>query len=64
MVAPFVPGVGTGIGAALGAANALASGQPITQVLISAARGALPGGAIAQGAFDVAMNLAKGKNIA
>lgn len=63
MVAPFVPGIGTGVAAALGAANALASGQPITESLIAAARSALPGGAIAQVAFDTAMNLAKGKNV-
>ena len=63
MVAPFVPGIGTGVAAALGAANALASGQPITEALIAAARTALPGGAIAQVAFDTAMNLAKGKNV-
>jgi hypothetical protein len=44
MVAPFIPGIGTGVAAALGAANALASGRPITEALISAARSALPGG--------------------
>ncbi len=63
MVAPFIPGIGTGVAAALGAANALASGRPITEALVAAARGALPGGAIAQAAFDTALNLAKGKNI-
>ncbi|HLH15936.1 MAG TPA: OmpA family protein [Bryobacteraceae bacterium] len=63
MVAPFIPGIGTGVAAALSAANALAAGQPITEALIAAARGAVPGGAIAQFAFDTAMNLAKGKNI-
>jgi hypothetical protein len=63
MVAPFVPGIGTGVAAALGAANALASGRPITEAVLAAARGALPGGAIAQAAFDTAMNLAKGKNV-
>jgi hypothetical protein len=63
MVAPFVPGIGTGVAAALGAANALASGRPITEAVLAAARSALPGGKIAQVAFDVAMNLAKGKNI-
>jgi hypothetical protein len=63
MVAPFVPGIGSGVAAALGAANALASGQPITEALIAAARSAVPGGAIAQAAFDTAMNLAKGKNV-
>jgi hypothetical protein len=64
MVAPFVPGIGTGVAAALGAANALASGQPITEALIAAARNAVPGGAIAQTAFDMAVNLAKGKSLA
>ena len=63
MVAPFVPGVGTGVAAALGAANALASGQKITDALIAGARGAVPGGAIAQMAFDTAVNLARGKNV-
>jgi hypothetical protein len=64
MVAPFVPGVGQGVAAALGAANALAAGQPITEAVLAAARSAVPGGRIAQAAFDVAMNMAKGKNIA
>jgi len=64
MVAPFVPGIGTGVAAALGAANALAAGQPITEALIAAARSAVPGGAVAQMAFDTAMNIAKGKNFA
>jgi len=63
MVAPFVPGIGTGVAAALGAANALAAGQPITDALIAAARDAIPGGAVAQFAFDTAVNLAKGKRI-
>jgi hypothetical protein len=63
MVAPFIPGIGSGVAAALGAANALAAGQPITDALIAAARNAVPGGAIAQFAFDTAVNLAKGKKI-
>ncbi len=63
MVAPFIPGLGTGVAAALGAANALAAGQPITDALIAAARSAIPGGAVAQIAFDTAMNMAKGKSI-
>ena len=63
MVAPFIPGVGSGVAAALGAANALSEGKPITEALVAAARGALPGGAIAQTGFDVAINLARGKNL-
>jgi len=63
MVAPFVPGLGTGIGAALGAADALANGQPITQALIAGVRGAIPGGVIAQAAFDTAAGLVQGKRL-
>jgi hypothetical protein len=63
MVAPFVPGLGTGVAAALGAANALASGERITDALIAGARNAIPGGAIAQTGFDTATNLVKGRNI-
>jgi hypothetical protein len=51
------------VAAALGAANALADGRPITEALIAAARSALPGGKIAQGGFDMAVNLARGKNL-
>ena len=63
MVAPFVPGVGSGVAAALGAASALAGGAPITEALISAARSAVPGGAVAQAAFDMGANLARGKSL-
>lgn len=63
MVAPFVPGLGTGVAAALGAANALASGERITDALIAGARNAVPGGALAQTAFDTATNLVKGKSL-
>jgi len=63
MVAPFIPGIGTGVAAALGAANALAAGRPITDALVAGVRSALPGGAIVQAGFDMAVNLAKGKSI-
>ena len=63
MVAPFVPGIGSGVAAALGAASALAGGEPITQALIAAARSAVPGGAVAQAAFDLGVNLARGKTL-
>ena len=62
-VAAFVPGVGTGVAAALGAAGALASGRPITEALLAAATSALPGGALAQTAFDVASGLVQGKSL-
>lgn len=63
MVAPFVPGIGSGAAAALGAAGALANGKPITEAMLSAARSAIPGGAIAKEAFDVGLGLAQGKDI-
>lgn len=63
MVAPFVPGVGTGVAAALGAANALASGERITDALVAAVRNAVPGGALAQTGFDLATRLAKGQKL-
>lgn len=63
MVAPFVPGIGSGVAAALGAASALAGGEPITQALIAAARSAVPGGAVAQAAFDMGANLVRGKSL-
>ena len=63
MVAPFVPGVGTGVGAALGVANALAAGERITDAVIAGARNAIPGGAIAQAGFDTATRLARGQNL-
>jgi hypothetical protein len=62
-VVSFIPGVGTGVAAALGAASALAQGKPITDALIAAARSAIPGGAIAQAAFDVASGLVKGQSL-
>jgi hypothetical protein len=63
MVAPFVPGVGTGVGAALGAADALANGKPITQALIAGVRGSIPGGPAAQAAFDTGTQLIEGKRV-
>jgi hypothetical protein len=52
-----------GRGRRVGAADALADGQPITQALIAGVRGAIPGGAIAQAAFDTAAQLAQGKKL-
>lgn len=63
MVAPMVPGVGSGVAAALGAANALAHGQRISDALLSGVRSAIPGGPLAQAAFDTAMRAAQGQNV-
>lgn len=54
MVISFVPGIGTGISAAIGAGLALADGQPITKAMEAGIKGAIPGGPIAVAAFDVA----------
>jgi hypothetical protein len=63
LVASFVPGVGTGVAAALSAGSALAQGKPITQAVIDGVRAAVPGGVIAQAAFDIGAGLVQGKSI-
>lgn len=62
-VLSMVPGVGTGLSGAIGAGLALASGQNITDALAAGVRGALPGGALAAAAFDVAHAAMQGKPI-
>lgn len=54
MVVSMVPGVGTGVSAALGAGMALANGQPIDKALMAGAIEALPGGPLAHAAASVA----------
>jgi hypothetical protein len=63
IVAPFVPGIGSGAAAALAAGGALASGKPISDAMIDAACASMPGGTLAQTAFKTGVSLAKGKNI-
>jgi hypothetical protein len=58
-VMAFIPGVGTGVAAAIAAGTALAEGKSITQALLSAAKGAIPGGALAGSAFDAALKVVK-----
>ncbi len=55
----FVPGVGTGISAANGAALALANGKRITEALSAEARGAIPGGPLVRQAMDFGMKAAR-----
>ena len=62
-VISFVPGVGTGISAAIGAGLALAEGKSISEAMIAAAKGALPGGAAAQMAFGVAQGVLERKPV-
>lgn len=64
MIISLVPGVGTGISAALGASLALASGQNITDALKAGVMSAIPGGPLVQAAAGLAADALQGKNIA
>lgn len=64
MIISLVPGVGTGISAALGASLALASGQNITAALKAGVLSAIPGGPLVQAAAGLAADALQGKNIA
>jgi hypothetical protein len=63
MVISFVPGVGTAVSAAIGAATAIISGQPISDVIMQAVKGAIPGGDIAASAFDAASAIIQKKGL-
>jgi len=54
MVVGLVPGIGTGVSAAMGAGLALAEGQPIDKILTDAVAGAVPGGPLAHAAITMA----------
>lgn len=60
-VVSFVPGVGQGVGAAIGAGVALAEGRPLSAAVVEGIRGALPGGPAAQAAFELGRAAASGK---
>jgi hypothetical protein len=62
-VVALVPGIGTGVAAAIGAGAALAEGQSITEAAKAAIRGAVPGGAIGAAAYDTALKVAAGENV-
>lgn len=46
------PGFGTGVAAAVGAADALVNGAPLTDAVIEAAKNAIPGGPYAKAGFE------------
>jgi hypothetical protein len=58
-----VPGIGQGLSGAIGAANALSKGRPITDAMLEAAKGAMPGGPLGQAAFSVAVTAIQGKPV-
>src|SRR6185295_9124235 len=62
-VASYVPGVGTGVAAAIAAGTALADGRTITDAVLEGARGAVPGGALGKTAFDSVLAISKGNSI-
>lgn len=55
-IVSVIPGIGSGISAALGAGLALAEGKPLDQVAEAAVSGAIPGGPVAVAAYHVASN--------
>jgi hypothetical protein len=59
----FIPGVGNAVSAGMAGAAALGRGESLANIALSAAKGALPGGALTAAAFDIATGLAKGKNV-
>lgn len=63
MVVSVVPGVGTGVAAAIGAGAALAEGKSIDEIAKAAIRSALPGGPVAAAAYDTALRVAGGANV-
>lgn len=63
IVVSFVPGIGTGIGAAIAAGVALSEGKSITEAVVAAAQASIPGGPIAQAAFNVSYSVASGQPI-
>lgn len=60
LVLSFIPGIGTGVSAVLGAAVALADGKPITTALIEGAKGMIPGGPLVVKAFEFAAAAVEG----
>ena len=62
-VVTFVPGVGQGVGAAIGAGLALADGRPLSTAVVEGIRGALPGGPAARAAFELGRAALSGERL-
>ena len=60
-VAAFIPGIGTGVATALGAAASLAEGNSIDDAMVDAAMSAIPAGAAFQTAGAVGKSLLEGE---
>lgn len=59
-VASFIPGIGTGVAAVLGASAALAEGRDITDALVDGVMAAIPGGELVQTAFTAGKGFVEG----
>jgi hypothetical protein len=62
-IVALVPGVGTAASAAIGAAAAIAEGQPLDDIAMSAVAGTVPGGAFAKTGYDIGKAALKHKPI-
>jgi len=62
-VMSFVPGVGTGVSAALAAGTALAEGRTISDAVIEAAKNAVPGGQLGKTVLASALAITHGDSV-
>jgi len=62
-VVSFIPGIGQGVSAAIGASLALAQGKPLDEALVAGIEDALPGGPLAKAAFRITVAAASGDNV-
>jgi hypothetical protein len=63
LVVSAVPGIGTGLSAAMAGGLVLAEGRPVNEAAVAAARAAVPGGPMAVAAFDAAVAVGSGKPV-
>lgn len=63
MVLANVPGVGSGVAAAIGAGIALSEGRPITQAFADGLKDSIPGGAVGQALYSVSHAALTGESL-
>lgn len=63
LVVSAVPGIGTGLSAAMAGGLVLAEGKSINDATVAAARAAVPGGPLAVAAFDAAVAVGSGRRV-
>ena len=62
-VISFIPGIGQGVSAAIGASLALAQGKPLDEALVAGIEDALPGAPLSGAAFRLTLAAASGDNV-